>query len=757
MLAAIGTAGDPLLNLWILGWDLAAIHHHPGWLLDGRIFNANIFHPAERTLAYSDHLIPQALAMWPVYAVTRDPVLCYNVLFFGSLVASGVAMDAFVRRVTGSPEGALFAGLAWTVAPFRFAHYIHLQLQGLYVLPLTFLALHRFMARRATRDGVALGLALALQAWTSVYYGVIGGVGTAAGALALMSAIGRGRDARTLRRLALAAIVAIVLVMPIARMYSRVQQEQGFGRSLFEASNSAARAGSYLRAPAVNLVYGDHGLVRLTRPNAQPDPASPERQLFPGLLVIGLAVAGALSVRGTDRRPLAAAMLAVAATGFILSLGPDGVRPLYAFLHRFVFGFQAIRASARFAVLVSFALVVLAALGLDSAIRRLRTGTIRRAITAIVLALALLEWTNRGDAYMAAPPRTTAVGQWLKNASEPGAVVYLPLTVDVQNTPLMVQSLEHLRPIVNGYSGQVPSFYSAIMDALAAFPAGDALWTLRDLDVRFVVAPASGRASSPANDAGSPSPLVERARLDGSIIYELQWTPEIEAALPPPSMAPPPPPGPMPFADAEQATYAIFWTGGVARAEAGRAVVTARRSEGQYELTVEASTAAWVGRFFEARDRFETTTTRELLPLVHRRHVREGRRAFDRTYAFDLRKHLVTVDGLSLPLVPGSRDPLSAFFYVRTLPWSDLPSVRVPVNDAGKNVVLAVARMGEEAIEHAGARSRAIRLECTVEQRIQRRRPVTFTVWLSRDARRLPLVISLDAGFGRVRAELVSP
>ena len=39
-------------------------------------------------------------------------------------------------------------------------------------------------------------------------------------------------------------------------------------------------------------------------------------------------------------------------------------------------------------------------------------------------------------------------------------MLHLPLTIDIENTPFMVQSLEHGRPIVNGYSGQRPAFFS---------------------------------------------------------------------------------------------------------------------------------------------------------------------------------------------------------------------------------------------------------------------------------------------------------
>ena len=50
-LAAPVGPGDPFLNLWILGWGMQTLLADPGALLTGRIFDANIFHPAGSTLA----------------------------------------------------------------------------------------------------------------------------------------------------------------------------------------------------------------------------------------------------------------------------------------------------------------------------------------------------------------------------------------------------------------------------------------------------------------------------------------------------------------------------------------------------------------------------------------------------------------------------------------------------------------------------------------------------------------------------------
>jgi hypothetical protein len=183
-LGALQGPGDPYLNLWILGWGLRAWTHDPLSVLSGRVFDANIFFPAETTLAYSDHFLLQALALAPIYALTGDAVLCYNVLLIASIALSGLAMHVFVREVTGSEWGAFLAGLAWACWPYRTAHFLHIQLQALYFLPLALLFLHRVFAGRRWRDVLLLGVATALQFVASVYYGLMTAV-----ALVVVSAV----------------------------------------------------------------------------------------------------------------------------------------------------------------------------------------------------------------------------------------------------------------------------------------------------------------------------------------------------------------------------------------------------------------------------------------------------------------------------------------------------------------------------------------------------------------------------------------
>lgn len=753
-LGATHGPGDPFLNLWILGWGLQAWTGDPSSIVDGRVFDANIFYPAEGTLAYSDHFLLQALALAPLYALSGDVVLCYNVLLIASIALSGMAMHALVRSLTASTAGALAAGLAWACWPYRTAHLVHIQLQALYFLPLALLFLHRVVAGRRWRDALALGAFVALQAAASVYYGVMTVVVIVPGAIALALATGQWRARRLWTRLAGAGLLAVALASPLLVPYLRSQQAEGFGRTVFEASNHSATWRSFVQVPPQNLLYGRSGALA-----ERGDPAhrarGHEHQLFPGIVIVVLGIIGALRYARRDLRPLVITGVVLIAAGVTLSLGPGGARPLYVFLHDHVFGFQAVRAPARFAVVAFLGACLLAALGMKS------VGTRSKPVAAAIIALMMLEYLNAPWILAAAPPRRTAVGQWLALEPAAGAVLHLPLADDVENTTAMVQSLEHRRRIVNGYSGQRPPFFSALVEGLADFPSPVSLAMTRELDVRFVV------SSRVLAGAGNPrSPLVERARFEEGIVYELRWTGDAVAALGDASGPPPPAPGPIPFTLGEAATYDVFWESGPVDIPAGTATLSVTHGTSDaWTFEVVAETASWMDTFFRAHDRFVTRTDRMLLPIEHRRDIDEGRRQLTRVYLYRRDERQVRVgdsiadaesaEALTLALGhEASRDAVAALYYVRTLPLTPGSIVSIPLNEAGSNLTLQVSTAERETIDRQGQRVAAWRLEPRLMRRIERRRAIAMTIWVSDDPKRVPLRAIVDAGFGRVRAEL---
>ena len=76
--------GDPLLNSWIMAWELDK-------LATGNLsgfFDTNVFFPFYNTLAYSEFLIPQAFVIAPVYYLTGNPLLAHNVAMLLSFTAT---------------------------------------------------------------------------------------------------------------------------------------------------------------------------------------------------------------------------------------------------------------------------------------------------------------------------------------------------------------------------------------------------------------------------------------------------------------------------------------------------------------------------------------------------------------------------------------------------------------------------------------------------------------------------------------------
>src|SRR4051812_49184684 len=130
-----GDFGDPLFTSWVLSWD--ATHLGRGW------WSANIFAPQPLALAYSEHFLPQALQTLPLYWVTKNPILCYNLLFLSTFALCGLGMFLLGRELTGSATAGFVAGLAFAFAPYRIASIPHLQVLSSAWMPFVLFGLAR--------------------------------------------------------------------------------------------------------------------------------------------------------------------------------------------------------------------------------------------------------------------------------------------------------------------------------------------------------------------------------------------------------------------------------------------------------------------------------------------------------------------------------------------------------------------------------------------------------------------------------------
>jgi hypothetical protein len=206
---------------------------------------------------------------------------------------------------------------------------------------------------------------------------------------------------------------------------------------------------------------------------------------FPGFLALGLVI-----VATSDRRNTSDArfrMCAVIAAGCAaVSLAP--LLPFYRVLHEAIPLFQAVRVLAHLGQVVLLMVAVLAGFGvasLEDTFKQWRAWP----LIALLLVVAVNGEAVRAPIAYTWFDRIPAVYDVLKK--EPGAVVLeLPFPMPQQwflNTPYMVNSTGHWRPLVNGYSGFRPPSYYKAYEATRSFPSDASLLELHQLGVTHVV------------------------------------------------------------------------------------------------------------------------------------------------------------------------------------------------------------------------------------------------------------------------------
>src|SRR5689334_10016126 len=87
--------GDPALNTWILWWNAVSVPFTTAW------WNAPAFFPTEGALTFSEHLLGLTPISTPIYWLTGNIQLGYNLALFLSLPLSAFFAYLLCRDLTG--------------------------------------------------------------------------------------------------------------------------------------------------------------------------------------------------------------------------------------------------------------------------------------------------------------------------------------------------------------------------------------------------------------------------------------------------------------------------------------------------------------------------------------------------------------------------------------------------------------------------------------------------------------------------------
>jgi len=457
---------DTIHHEWILAWDAHQLARDPLHL-----FDANVFYPERDTLAYSDHLIVQAVMVAPVLWSGGSPVLAYNLALIAGLALTGWTTSRVVERWTESRLAGILSGSVMAFNALTLTRFAEIQDQHLEFFPLVLWALDRLLTVPRIKYAAHLTVWFVLQALTCGYLLVFTSLSLVAAVLVRPADWIGSRFRRTAGLLLLSAGTAVLALLPFLLPYLRVSREHGFTRPLAEVSLYSARLTDYLATGGrLHFNWWSHRFfVR--------------DALFPGVLASGLvliAVAG--GVAWNDRRARMA--VAFGLLSFTLSFGP--AFPLYGPLSTILPIMAGVRGAARFGQLFLAAVAILAGFGLA----RLQQGLRRRALA---IGVVLVLGTNLEALRAPLQYRVfTGISPIFDNlgSRDRDVVVCLPFPqprVSFENVDCMLASTRSWLPLVNGYSSFIPESYNRHAAALEAFPEGNTIPYLRQLGVTRLI------------------------------------------------------------------------------------------------------------------------------------------------------------------------------------------------------------------------------------------------------------------------------
>jgi hypothetical protein len=503
-LASASYEGDARLVIWLLAWDNHA-------LLDRvpALFDANIFFPARNALAYSEHMFGISLFSLPVYALTRNAVLSYNLVWLLSFFMAGVIAHWLTWRSLRDHVAATVGGLAFAFCFYRMHQgHGHLHMIWSFGIPLSLIAMERYVEVPSWGRLSVLGAVAVLQALGSWYQAVLLAVADVLFLAWLIFVEGVGlpwfgrhfRDAwrneatrrwlgRFVLRSAAGAAVALLVIWPFARHYTVLASATPAGT----AADSADLAGFLI--PAENTFIGQWMLAHGIK---GPRWIWGEVTVYLGWITVCLAALGTVvslrKLMPSSRRLQFFALLALVSLSFAVgpssrevAAGSWGWSP-FGLLMR-IPGIDLFRAPARFTELLTLALAVLAAAG--CAWLRARFGRVGTTLTIAAIPVLLCEFYVVNFPSGAPEPFPIAPIYQALETVPPGAVVSLPDYADTalwfREANYQYYSTAHWRPIANGYSRSAPPGFRLLINQLSTFPSASAAAAIRTAGIRYVV------------------------------------------------------------------------------------------------------------------------------------------------------------------------------------------------------------------------------------------------------------------------------
>lgn len=186
-----------------------------------------------------------------------------------------------------------------------------------------------------------------------------------------------------------------------------------------------------------------------------------------------------------------------------------------------------------------------------------------------------------------------------------------------------------------------------------------------------------------------------------------------------------------------------------------------------FHFAMTAKTNKYLDRIYKVRDRIDAYADRQLAHSVfYSQKQREGNYKRNILVKFDWdRREAVYNDILKdkkrkpIELLPGAFDPLSIFYYTRSLPLQAPMTIDRPVTDGKKCVVGKATVLKRETITVAAGTFDTLLMVPALEHIggvFKKSQNAEISMWVTADEKRIPVKLTSKVVVGNFSAELVS-
>lgn len=177
-----------------------------------------------------------------------------------------------------------------------------------------------------------------------------------------------------------------------------------------------------------------------------------------------------------------------------------------------------------------------------------------------------------------------------------------------------------------------------------------------------------------------------------------------------------------------------------------------------YHFTTYSRSAPFFDNVYPVRDLVESyADTTSLITWRMEKHLREDEYRLDAVVKLDPPRHrAVYGDGQTIEVDAHVRDPLAAFFYTRTLPLAVGQTYTLPSHGDRKSYDVVIRVLRREIVKVPRGTYHCLALEPRLKSTGVFRHTGQMTVWVTDDARHLPVKLSSKVAVGSVVGVLVS-